>query len=69
VIRAGLPLTIGDGRGTLFWLDLWLYGGPLRVEFPELFAICVDHYVSVAEVAISWVGSPVLMGPYPWGDP
>jgi hypothetical protein len=51
-IRAGLCLTIGDGRCTLFWLDSWLDGGPLRTAFPELFAICVDTAVLVAEVAV-----------------
>jgi hypothetical protein len=46
-IGAGVTYSIGDGAGTLFWLDPWL-GRPLRVDFPQLFAICADPMLLVA---------------------
>jgi hypothetical protein len=40
-IRAGVTFSKGAGAGTMFWLDPWLDGQPLRLDFPKLFAICV----------------------------
>ena len=39
----------------MFWLDSWLGGRPLCQEFPELFAICSDPGLLVAD-AISLGG-------------
>jgi hypothetical protein len=50
-IRAGLSLSIGDGRGTMFWLDPWLGDRPLSLDFPDLFAICANPSILVANVA------------------
>jgi hypothetical protein len=47
-IRAEVTYSIGDGAGTLFWLDPWLGDRPLRVDFPQLFAICADPMLLVA---------------------
>jgi hypothetical protein len=47
-IRTGVSHSIGDGAGTLFWLDSWLGGRPLRWDFPQLFAICSDPMLLVA---------------------
>jgi hypothetical protein len=47
-IRTGVTHSIGDGAGTLFWLDSWLGGRPLRLDFPQLFAICSDPMLLVA---------------------
>ncbi|XP_016164945.1 uncharacterized protein LOC107607510 [Arachis ipaensis] len=35
----GLSMEIGDGRGTRFWEDVWLHGGPLKDTFPRLFLV------------------------------
>ena len=51
LIRLGASLSIGDGRGTLFWLDPWLDGCTIRHEFPLLFAICANPMVLVADVS------------------
>jgi hypothetical protein len=32
-IRAGVTYSISDGVDTLFWLDPWLGGRPLRLDF------------------------------------
>ena len=48
-IRLGLSCSVGDGAGTLFWLDTWVNGSPLRSQFPELFAICGDPMTLVAD--------------------
>ena len=48
-IRLGMTFSVGDGRGTMFWLDSWLGGRPLLHEFPDLFAICSDPSLLVAD--------------------
>ena len=48
-IRLGATFSVGDGGSTLFWLDSWLGERPLRYEFPELFAICSDPMLLVAD--------------------
>ncbi|XP_016178592.1 uncharacterized protein LOC107621062 [Arachis ipaensis] len=35
----GLSMEVGDGRRTLFWEDVWLQGGSLKLRFPRLFSI------------------------------
>jgi hypothetical protein len=50
-VRAGLSFSIGDGRGTMFWLDPWLGASPICLDFPDLFAICADPPSLVADVA------------------
>ncbi|XP_025636059.1 uncharacterized protein [Arachis hypogaea] len=35
----GLSMEVGDGRRTLFWKDVSLQGGSLRLRFPRLFSI------------------------------
>jgi hypothetical protein len=47
-IRAGVTYSIGDGVGTLLWLDPWLADQPLRLDFPQLFAICTDSMLLFA---------------------
>jgi hypothetical protein len=47
-IRVGVTYSIGDGAGTLFWLDPWLGYRPLRLDFPQLFAIYADLMLLVA---------------------
>ena len=50
-VRAGLSFSIGDGRGTMFWLDPWLGARPICLDFPDLFAICADPPILVADAA------------------
>nr|XP_051211161.1 uncharacterized protein LOC127328612 [Lolium perenne] len=50
-VRAGLSFSIGDGRGTMFWLDPWLGASPICLDFPDLFAICANPPCLVADVA------------------
>ena len=50
-IRLGAAFSVGDERGTLFWLDSWLGGQPLQYEFSELFAKCSDTSLLVATAA------------------
>jgi hypothetical protein len=47
-ICLGISFSIGNGEGTLFWLDPWMGEQPLRVEYPSLFAICSDPMLLVA---------------------
>jgi hypothetical protein len=51
IIRARLSLSMGDDRGTMFWLDPWLSGRPIRQDFSKLYAICADPSILVAESA------------------
>ena len=41
---------IGDGSRVKFWYDRWCGETPLAVSYPELFRICQDKEVSVAEL-------------------
>nr|GEZ22347.1 RNA-directed DNA polymerase, eukaryota, reverse transcriptase zinc-binding domain protein [Tanacetum cinerariifolium] len=40
---------VGDGRCTSFWEDIWIFGAPLWVSFPRLYALELNKQVSVAE--------------------
>lgn len=39
LLRVGAVHTIGNGKSTVFWLDVWLGPGPLANVFPRIFAI------------------------------
>ena len=41
---------IGDGSRVKFWQDRWCGETFLAVNYPELFRVCRDQEVSVAEV-------------------
>jgi len=51
---------VGDGRGTLFWHDIWVGEIPLKLKFPRLFALfatkeCwVEEMVSVMGANGGW---------------
>ncbi|XP_020193058.1 uncharacterized protein [Aegilops tauschii subsp. strangulata] len=51
-IRLSLRFSVGNGSGTQFWLDPWLEGEPLRLQFPRLFAICHDPAILVSVAAL-----------------
>lgn len=39
--RLGLSISVGQGEGTLFWLDYWFGEAPLASDFHALFSICL----------------------------
>jgi len=41
---------MGDGSSTYFWLDNWVGGAPLRVQFPRLFDLIQDKGATVREM-------------------
>ncbi|KAE8767940.1 hypothetical protein D1007_60629 [Hordeum vulgare] len=51
-LRLGLQVSVGNGFGTQFWLDPWLDGEPLLLQFPRIFAICDDPTVLVSASAL-----------------
>jgi len=44
-------MVIGDGEKTDFWRDAWCGSTPLRSIFPDMFDICNEQKIKVAEVA------------------
>lgn len=61
-IRQGVGLGVGDwfgdnvrrvvggGDRTFFWTDNWVGGVPLKVQFPRLFDLAVEKWVTVKEM-------------------
>lgn len=49
----GVNRVIGDGRGTLFWVDKWIGDLALKDRFPRLYQLVVGKYDSVADVVNS----------------
>jgi len=41
---------VGGGRSTYFWLDNWMGGPPLKVQFPRLFELTQDKGALVSEM-------------------
>jgi len=41
---------VGGGGSTYFWLDNWVGGAPLRVQFPRLFDLTQDKGATVREM-------------------
>ena len=48
VINLGLNKEIGNGNTTSFWLDRWCSEHALKHQFPNLFSIVTDRFISVA---------------------
>ncbi|PWA67186.1 reverse transcriptase domain, Reverse transcriptase zinc-binding domain protein [Artemisia annua] len=44
---------VGDGSSVNFWTDIWLADDPLRIKYPNLFALEKDKWVSVANRVMS----------------
>ena len=42
---------VSEGSSTYFWLDNWVGGAPLRVQFPRLFDLIIDKEATVREMA------------------
>jgi len=41
---------VGGGSNTYFWLDNWVGGAPLQVQFPRLFDLAENKGVTVQEM-------------------
>jgi hypothetical protein len=51
IYLAGRRMQVRDGRMTSFWQDAWCGSIPLRDSFPEIFHICNEQNVIVADGA------------------
>jgi hypothetical protein len=49
----GAKFSIRNGFHTRFWLDWWVGATPLKDSFPNLFAVCEDPSVLVAQSFLS----------------
>ena len=48
LFRASTTITLGDVKRSLFWHDAWCQGVPLKLRFPNLFAISTRKHRTVA---------------------
>jgi hypothetical protein len=48
---AGRKMKVGDGKSTSFWQDAWCGSTPLCESFPEIFHICNEQEITVADAA------------------
>jgi hypothetical protein len=46
----GRKVTVKNGECTSFWFDSWLYEKPLETLFPDLYELCENKELSVAQV-------------------
>jgi hypothetical protein len=52
---ANVHRVIGDGRGTLFWHDIWIGDIPLKLKFPRLFDLAESKERTVEEMpSLGW---------------
>jgi hypothetical protein len=42
---------VGNGQLTQFWDDVWVTSSPMRLHFPNMYAICEPKMLSVADCA------------------
>jgi hypothetical protein len=48
-------MQVGNGRNTSFWGDVWCDQSPLKDRFPEIYDICIEQSVTVADAAaMNW---------------
>jgi hypothetical protein len=51
----GRRMKVGNDRKTSFWCDAWCDQIPLKDRFPEIFDICIEQDVTVADAAnMNW---------------
>jgi hypothetical protein len=51
----GRRMQVGNGRNTSFWGDVWCDQSPLKDRFPEIYDICIEQSVTVADAAaMNW---------------
>jgi hypothetical protein len=46
----GGKLRLGMVKKTLFWKDIWLYDKPISIIFSDLFKLCPQQDITVAQV-------------------
>jgi hypothetical protein len=51
LFKWGAIHSIGNGKITRFWDDVWLTSSPLRIGFPRVYEICEERDISVADCA------------------
>ncbi|GKV12444.1 hypothetical protein SLEP1_g23583 [Rubroshorea leprosula] len=61
-LKDGCVRTIGDGKETLFWQDVWIEGVSLKERFPRLFSLATNKSDSIAEVK----GDSERVGEWQW---
>lgn len=49
LLRVGAVHCVGNGKSTVFWLDVWLGQDPLANAFPNLFAVTTNPNALVCE--------------------
>jgi hypothetical protein len=52
IYLCGRRMKVGNGRNTSFWCDSWCDQLPLKDRFPEIYDICIEQNVTVAEAAV-----------------
>jgi hypothetical protein len=45
-------MVVGDGNSTDFWNDAWCGSSPFYEKYPQLFDICLDQQLIVADAAV-----------------
>jgi len=55
---------VGGGNTTYFWLDNWVGGVPLRIQFPPLFDLAENKGASVREMAMRRWGLGVAVASF-----
>jgi hypothetical protein len=55
IYLCGRRMQVGDGKMTSFYCDAWCQFNPLKDPFPDIFDICNEQNVTVADaVALGW---------------
>jgi hypothetical protein len=55
IYLSGRRMKVGNGRNTSFWWDAWCDQIPLIDRFPEIFDICIEQNMTVADAAnMNW---------------
>lgn len=68
--KRGLAYEVGDGRHVGFWEDIWCGDRPLKLDFPDIFAIAahptarVESYLSSHGGSVVW--NLVLRNVFDW---
>lgn len=46
-------MKVGNGRNILLWKDTWLYDKPICILYPDLFKMCCQPNIIVAQMKMS----------------
>ncbi|KAG2590684.1 hypothetical protein PVAP13_5NG446240, partial [Panicum virgatum] len=53
LFKWGAVHKVQNGRQTFFWLDTWMGPGPLKIQYPTLFAMCRSPNTMVANCYVN----------------